>query len=385
MGVRAPPRMTTSSLIACMIPERTVIIPSMRRRAPVLALAATTLSVACNHDYPNPFEDPSLINSVPPPAGTSIVFTSDGWSAAAGHGAELRPVATDGSQLTRLTFCDNDTRPCDTFEAALAPDNQRAATLRVIADSNGDGVLDERDDASLVFLDLVAQAEAELVPASQRATGIDWAPAADILVYSAQGIGGEDLFRTTPQRPTPDNAQETVDLSCPSGTQNCDATVGERRPRIDPTGSIAAFSRIAGGGAAEVWVFQTTANQSQVTTGSSGGALLAGTPYLVGSDTDPSFSPDGRTIVFRHLTATTSDGRGRWELRTARSNGTELQTLVSDDSWLGAPVWGGDGILFPEADASGTRLVLIAEDGARRAIVSFPAGTRIDNPRWLRR
>lgn len=359
----------------------------MRRLLPPVALAATAFVAACNTDYPNPFEDPSRITTVAPPAGTSLVFVSDGWTTTPRSGRELMAVATDGSLLTRLTFCHSEARPCDTIEAALASDNERAAVRRVLADTNGDGRLDERDDASLLYVDLAAQVEAELLAAAARTTGIDWAPAADILVYSAQGPGGEDLFRTTPRRPTPDNAQETVDLSCPDfSTTSCDTQLGERRPRIDPAGSVAAFARVSSGSAAEIWIFQTTASQTRVTTGTTGGALLPGTPYLVGSDTDPAYSPDGSRITFRHLVAATDDGRGVWEIRAVRSNGSELRTLVSGGTWLGAPTWGTDGIAFPEADAAGTRLMLIQPDGtARRPIVSFPAGTRVDNPRWLNR
>ncbi len=358
----------------------------MRRFDPPAALITLTLLGACSQEYPNPFEDPTLVTTVAPPTDTDLVFTTDGWTTARGRGRELMALARDGTRLTRLTFCDAEGRPCDTVEAALAPDRIRAAVRRVLADSNGDGRLDERDDAALVYVDLAAQVEAELVPATGRTSGIDWAPTQDILVYSAQGAGGEDLFRTTPRR---DNAQDTVDLSCPSfagQTPSCDVQLSERRPRIDPAGTVATFARIQSGGSAEVWVFQTTATQNRVTLGAADGVLLAGTPYRVGSDTDPTYSPDGRSIAFRHLVAATSDGRGLWEIRTVRTTGTELRTISTGSAWSGAPDWGADGILFPEADASGTRLMLSQPDGtALRAIATFPEGTRLDNPRWLRR
>jgi len=359
----------------------------MRRHLRPAALVAVIVLPGCGQNYPNPFEDPALITTVAPPAGTELVFASDGWANAPGRGRELMAVAADGSSLTRLTFCDSG-RPCDILEGALAPDNQRVTVRRVLADTSGDGRLDDGDDASLVYVDLAAQVEAELLPATARASGIDWAPAQDILVYSAQGTGGEDLFRTTPRRPTSDNAQETVDLSCPSfagAPPNCDVQISELRPRIDAAGTIAAYARIQAGGSAELWIFQTTANQTRVTTAAAGAGLLPGTSYRIGSDTDPTFSPDGRTLVFRHLTAA-GDGRGVWEMRTVRTDGSELRTLAAGDAWRGAPDWNANGIVFPEADATGTRLVILQGDGSgRRDITSFPAGFRIDNPRWLRR
>lgn len=360
----------------------------MRRHSRPAALVAVILLPGCGQNYPNPFEDPALITTVAPPAGTQLVFASDGWASAPGRGRELMAVAADGSQLTRLTFCDSEGRPCDMQEAALAPDNVRAAVRRVLADTTGDGRLDDRDDASLAYVDLAAQVEAELLPATARTSGIDWAPTQDILVYSALGAGGEDLFRTTPRRPTPDNAQETVDLSCPTfagAPPSCDVQLSELRPRIDPAGTVAAYARFQAGSSAELWIFQTTANQVRVTTAPAGTAVLPGTSYRIGSDTDPTFSPDGRTLVFRHLAAA-GDGRGVWEIRAVRTNGSELQTLAAGEAWRGAPDWAADGIVFPEADAAGTRLVIVQGDGSgRRAITSFPAGVRLDNPRWLRR
>jgi Tol biopolymer transport system component len=355
----------------------------MRR---LLLLAWLPLLVACNRTYPNPFEDPTQTPTLPPPAGAALVFSSDGWASAPGRGRELMAVALDGTGLARLTFCDDGTsRLCDSAEAALAPDRTRAAVRRAL-DLSGDGRIDERDDASLVYVDLSRQAEAELVAASQRVSGVDWSPAGELLVYSARGGGGEDLFRTNPQRPSPDNAQQTVNLSCPSVGSvpaACDTTVAERRGRIDDSGSIATFERALGDGPSEVFIFQTTTQQFRVTSAPSGGALLPATPYREGSDADPDFAPDGRAIAFRHLTS--AAGRGQWEIRSAAVNGTNLTTLVAGPAWRGAPDWGADGIVFPESDAASTRLVLIQPDGSgRRELVAFPSGYRLDNPRWLR-
>jgi hypothetical protein len=351
------------------------------RRVALLVTFAALSATRCSPDYPNPFEDGGQSRSVPPPAGSALIFASDAWATTPGRGREIMAIAADGSGLTRLTFCDDGQRPCDSSEAAFATDGIRAAMLRSF-DTNADGVADSNDDTSLVFVDLVQQAEAELVPAASQVSGVDWSRQADLLVYSSQGTGGEDLFRTDVRRPTDDNQQNTQNLTC--GAPSCDTSLSERRGRIDETGSVAAYERTAGARPSEIWIFQTATVQFQVTTAPAEGALLAGTPYRVGGDADPDFSPDNRNVVFRHLVS--SAGRGVWEIRRVASDtSTAVTTLVSGEAWRGAPDWDDAGIVFPEADASGTRLVVIQPDGTgRRVLASFPAGVRVDNPRWLR-
>ena len=76
----------------------------MRRLIPPAALIAVVLLAACGQDYPNPFDDPSLITTVAPPEGTHLVFASDGWSSAPGRGRELMAVALDARGATVLPY-----------------------------------------------------------------------------------------------------------------------------------------------------------------------------------------------------------------------------------------------------------------------------------------
>lgn len=357
----------------------------MRRLALPAALSLLAWA-GCNPDYPNPFADATQTATAVPPAGAAVVFTSDAWNSTAGRGRELMAVSLDGTGLTRLTFCDNGAdRLCDTRQAALAADRERAAVLRAL-DSNSDGRVDQDEPAALIYVDLERSGEAELVASSARVTGVDWSPTADLLVYSAEGGGGEDLFRTDPTRPTPENAQNTANLTCPGSALQpgaCDTALSERRGRIDDSGSVAVFERTTVPGPTEVWVFQTSTQLFRVTTATAGGAPLQGTPYREGADADPDFAPDGRTVAFRHLVA--AIGRGHWQIRSSQVNAAGLTTIVAGAAWRGAPDWGQGGIVFPETDASGTRLVLIQPDGSgRRELVRFPPDFRIDNPRWLR-
>jgi Tol biopolymer transport system component len=219
-------------------------------------------------------------------------------------------------------------------------------------------------------VDLARSVEGGLLQSNAKVSGIDWSPSGDVLVYAAAGEGGiEDLYRADP------NGQNTRNLTSTN-------TVRERRPRIDPSGSAALFERIDVDGKGQIWLFSSTGTQVRVTTGGDGSAALAGTPYVVGSDADPDFSPDGRSVVFRRLTG--SDAPGTWDIMTARLDGTGLTTLVTGAAFRGAPDWGPKGIVFSEIDSTSARLVVIQADGSgRQVLVTLGASFDISYPRWL--
>jgi hypothetical protein len=347
----------------------------------VLVLAAATLP-CCN----KPSSNTSVANQTPtatPGADADIAFTANDWSTDTAVGRELFAVRIDGSERTRLTFCNEGAQPCDTVEATFAPDHNRiAARQRFNAD----------DAESLVFIDLTRSGTAELVPVTQHVSGVDWSRTADILAYSAMGTTGvDDLFRTDVKRPTSDNKQNTQNLTClaagnAAGTP-CDPTLADRRPRIDPSGSTAVFERIPAGGKGEIYVFETTATQKLAAAAGPGTTPLPGTPYLVGSNADPAYSPDGVSIVFRRLTATGNGGLGSWDLYTVKNDGTGLTQIVTGPAYRGAPDWGPQGIAFPEGDPLTGRysLVVVQPDGSgRRTVLTLEPGFILSNPRWLK-
>lgn len=353
-----------------------------RPRLLVLLLAVAAAGPACNSTFPNPFANEST--SFAPPADADLVFTGNGWAAQPGQGRELFSVKVDGSDLQQLTFCNSASMTCDTAEAALAPDHVRAALRRRT---------DPAPDDALLFADLSHSVTAELVPSERMVSGIDWVPNAELLVYSAVGERGlEDLFRTEPVRPTQDNQQNTLDLTCPPPLSPtlpamCNNAFSDRRPRVDPTGTVAAIERFTAAGKSEIWLFTSAASQAQVTTGGPGSGTLAGTPYAVGSDADPSYSPDGGSLVFRRLTGTGSPGLGTWDIMTVAVDGSGLRSVVTGSRFRGTPAWGAQGIVFPEIDPTTGEpsLIVVQPDGSgRRAVLTLGAGYVLSSPRWLR-
>jgi Tol biopolymer transport system component len=244
------------------------------------------------------------------------------------------------------------------------------AIRRVANDTDNDGRLTDADAQSLVFADLARSVEAELIPSNARVNGVDWSPLNDFIIYSANGEGGlADIWIMDP------NGQNNRNRTLSPG-------IAERRPRLNAAANSAVYERIDNTGKGKIFIFSAF----QVTNGGPGSDPLPGTPYVVGSDADPDFSPDGRLVVFRRLTALGNGGLGTWDILTARTDGTELTTVAAGPVYRGAPDWGPEGILFNEVDVAAGRsqLVLIDPAGTNRRTPITVGGTiLLSFPRWL--
>lgn len=351
-----------------------------------LALAPALLLSACGQETDNPFAGSSALGRLRP--GAAVVFTSDAYASRPGGPRDVFAIDEDGSGLTRLTLCNAENRRCDSAEVAPGPDGRRLAIRRSTADSNGDGRVGPGDSETLIIVDLQRGTEGRLPLRARSAvaagfvttdllSGLDWSPLDDVLAYSANGEGGrDDLYRTIP-RPDTDATQ----------TRNLTFTVAvrERRPRIDPSGTVVVFERTDASGKSEIWIYNSGSSQVRVTSGGETGEALPGTPLLVGSDTDPDYSPDGRSLVFRRLTNTGNGGLGMWDLMTVRTDRTNLTTIATGTVYRSAADWGPKGILFSEIDrVSGlARLIVVQPDGSDRRVLATLNGFDIASPRWL--
>jgi len=337
----------------------------MRSRIPLLF--ALSIITGCAGDYDNPFANSG--STTAPPADAEIAFLS---VPSGGVAHDLFSADESGSPITRLTICNREGRPCDVLETAFSPERARLMLRRRTQDTNADGRLSAADGESLVFTDLARGTEQILVEGTQHVSGVDWGPAGSRIVYSALGEGNrEDMFVMDPNGSNGDRLTATAD-------------VDERRPRIDPTGSVAIYERIEGSGKGRIFLYANQTAQQAVTQGGAGTERLTGTPYTVGGDADPDYAPDGRTIVFRRLTSTGNGGLGNWDLMTVKPDGTDLRVVAGGPGYRGAADWGPLGIVFTETDGTGqVRVVVIGNDGTRRTPVTAVAASLLQYPRWL--
>jgi Tol biopolymer transport system component len=343
-----------------------------RLAACAAVLVLLTALPACDKTYDNPFQGGTRTQA--PPATADLVFTSNSHLQTAGAPRDLFSVEDTGAGPLRLTSCSG---TCDVLEGAIAPDRRRVALRQITSDANGDRRLTVADGIALVVTDLERGVQGSLAAPATNVSGVDWGPAGDLVVFSAFGdlaTGGvDDLFRVDP------NGQNLRNLTS-------SAAVIERRPRMHPSGTALVYEHIEPGQKAQVWIFQAANVQSRVTSGGAGTETLPNTPYLVGSDADPSFSPDGRQIVFRRLRALGAGSLGVWDIVKVTNDGTGLTVLTTGTAYRGAPDWGDQGITFQEVDPAAGRayVVVMNADGTNRRIaITAASAVELNFPRWL--
>jgi hypothetical protein len=328
------------------------------------ALVATSLVVlaSCGDDNGNPFN--ALIASRPPSADAALVFVSGSWAQATGQPRELLALDASGAKLERLTTCTQASTPCDFVQVAPSPSRDRVMAIRTTPGA-------EAGANTAYFMDLSRSVESIIFP-RRRVDTVDWSPDGTFILFSAvvPQTNEEDLFYSDPNGQNEQNLSQSL-------------TVRERAARIDPFAQTAVYERIDGSGVGRIYLFSATA----LTSGPATGPALPGTPYVVGADADPAFSPDGTSVVFRRLTGVGNGDLGTWDLLTLRLDGTSTpRVLVTGALFRGAPDWGRKGVLYVETDAAASRsqLVQIQPDGTGRTVLrTEDAGYRMGAPRWL--
>ena len=327
-----------------------------------LVVASIVLAAACGDDPANPFN--RFASARPPSADAALVFVSGSWTDVPGAPRELLALNADGSKVEQLTACAQTDPPCDFIQVAPSPDRNRLVAIRTTP-AAAEGA------STLYFMDLSRSVETIVFP-NRQILSADYSPDASFLIYSAIA---------------PQTTQEDLFLSQPNGQEEQNLTqsllVRELNARIDPFSRTTIFERIDESGTSRIYLYTST----PLTSGPAGGEALPGTPYRVGADSDPVFSPDGVSIAFRRLTGTGNGGLGTWDLLTLKADGVSTPAVIaSGPVYRGAPDWGTNGILFVETDAeaSQSRLVLVQPDGSGRTVLrTEDASGRMGSPRWL--
>ena len=332
----------------------------MLRRLALLAVAA--FAAACGNNGGNPFG--AAAPARPPAADAAILFVSGSWSAQLDAPREIMAISADGSNPQQLTTCARAAQPCDVLQVAPSPDRARLIAVRTTPGA-------EPGAQVMYFMDLSRSVETIVLP-RRRVDSADWSKDGAFLLFASTNaqIGNEDLFTSQPDGSEEQNLTDSLN-------------VRERRARLDPFGRTAVFERIDEAGVSRIYLYR----ESPLTSGPATGPALDGTPYVVGADADPTFSPDGTLVVFRRLTGTGNGGLGTWDLMLISGGaGAVPRAIASGPLFRGAPDWGRNGIMFVETDAQIARseLVVVQPDGSGRTVLrSENSNFRMGSPRWI--
>jgi Tol biopolymer transport system component len=328
----------------------------------LLLVASIALAAACGNDPANPFN--RFVTSRPPSADAVLLFVSSSWTDAPGAPREILALNADGSKMEQLTACGQSATPCDFIQAAPSPERNRLIAIRTTPDAAA-------GTSALYFMDLSRAVETIIFP-NRRVFSADYSPDGSFVIFSAipaQTTEG-DLFYSQPNGQAEQNLTQSL-------------TVSERNPRIDPFARTVVFERSDESGTSRIYLYTST----PLTSGPAEGPALPGTPYVVGADADPVFSPNGQSIAFTRLTGTGNGGLGTWDLLTLKADGVSKPVVIATGPlYRGAPDWGSRGILVVETDAAASRsqLVLVQPDGSGRTVLrTEDARSRMGSPRWL--
>lgn len=335
----------------------------------LLVLCGVILVGGCSDDAGNPFAEFTL--SRPPNDEAVILFVSGAWADEPGLPRELWSVNADGSEVQRLTTCTELDNPCDYIQVVPSSNRDRIVAVRGAVEGDPEAV-------ALYFVDLGRSVETIIAPA-RRVQAADWAIDDSFVTYTNGTT--ENLFLVRPN-----GEEDRALLETPSRR--------ERNPRVDRTLTGIAIELLEETpGKSFISIFITTDSPLlPVSEGGPGTEVLPGSPYIVGSDSTPTFSPDSQLVLFRRLTGLGTGVLGTWDYWVAPSQrldeGDEPRFLFGGgDLYRGAPDWGNEGILFVETDESTgiSSLVVTQPDGSgRRVIHSEDMGFRMGSPRWLR-
>jgi Tol biopolymer transport system component len=131
----------------------------------------------------------------------------------------------------------------------------------------------------------------------------------------------------------------------------------------------------------DIYVVDLTTDEiSQLTNGD------GTTDYPVGSNSAPTWSPDGNRIYFQSTRADSAGSLLIYDVYSMDSDGSGVQRITSTaNGYSGVPCVSpnGEKLAFVRGDTSGNELYVVGVDGSNPvALTTPPLGNTIQSPRW---
>jgi len=213
--------------------------------------------------------------------------------------------------------------------------------LAVCADTDGNGLIDDQDKTEIYLLDLAAGKMDSLTEHLELSAinNPDYSLVQNKIVFSAQqnGVFHNYLF-------TIDATGDLVQLTDDDSFMDFDCAWSE-------DGTIIVFSRLPlpiFTKPSQVWLMDSTGDGAEKVTDGGPDTDLEGRhgPYPIGTDADPTLSPDNSQIAFSRLkTGKQNEPFGVWELVIV-DVGTKTETVLDSQYANMMPEWTSAGILL---------------------------------------
>jgi Tol biopolymer transport system component len=227
------------------------------------------------------------------------------------------------------------------FITAQVVDVTTIMALASCSDTDGNGLINEKDEAELYLLDLATE-KMDCLTDDLTLTAInnpDYSPVNKRIVFSAQkdGIFHNHVFTIDANRDLVQitNDDNFMDFDC-AWSEDGEKIVFNRLP-------LPIFTRPS-----QVWLMDATGSGAEKITdgGPDPGREGSNGQYPIGTDADPDLSPDNSQIVFSRLkTGKQNAPIGVWELVIIDVD-TKKEMILDSEYANMIPEWKPGGILF---------------------------------------
>jgi Tol biopolymer transport system component len=310
------------------------------------------------------------------PEGAAIIFTASIYAGDLDFPTEVYAMDIDAKKIYRISCSNFDGPTCDYSRPDVSPDRKKMVVMRGCLDSNGDGIINFRDNKNIWIIDIEKNTLLEIT-GFNAVNSPDWAMSNEI-VFAANvpGILNTDIYKMNEKGEKIQNLTETDDYfeNDPSWSKGGNLIIYNKGEFITPEESLEGSFVAARG---DLWVMGGDGENKTKVVSFDGDECCPdySDNYCLGLPADPAFFPDGSSIVYEKLLSTVENkGSGRWNIFSASLNGLDNQLInLTNDltAYQAIPRVSEEGIIFHEVDVNKPfyGLVMIDLDGSNRKTI----------------
>jgi Tol biopolymer transport system component len=307
------------------------------------------------------------------PEGADIIFTAGMYGEDLNSPPEIYAMDIDDKKIYRISCTNLNGPTCAYSGPNVSPDKKKMVVMRGCSDSNGDGLINFRDDKSIWIIDIENDTITE-IPGFNAVNSPCWSVNNEI-VFAASVTGNiyTDIYKMNENGENIQNLTSTDNYleNDPSWSKDGKRIVYIKGEFITPEG-LPEGSYLAAKG--DLWVMDSDGgnNTKFVSFAGDEDCPSYSDNYCLGLPADPDFLPDENGVVYEKLLSTDENkGSGRWNIFSASLNGLDqnIKNLTNDlTAYQAIPRASQEGIIFHETDIDKPfyGLVMVDLNGSNR-------------------